>query len=118
MISYKHLAASLLLAGCISSANAQPQRLTDYRPSHEEIIQRYRDAAELDSLARNSIFKTTVLPNWQADNKGFWYRNNLKDSVQEYIYVDALAGKKAPAFDHAQLAAALSQASGKTVNAK
>lgn len=91
--------------------------LRPYQPSQEELLQRYRDAAELDSLARNTVFKTTVQPFWQGDHKSFWYRNHLKDSATEYMYVDAAAGKKAPAFDHAQLAAALSQASGKTVTA-
>jgi dienelactone hydrolase len=125
MSTYKFLTSISLLITSTLAVTAQPSPpkpntppVTDYRPSHEEIMQRYRDAAGLDSQARNTIFKTTVQANWQADGKGFWYRNNLKDSIQEYIYVDAAAGKKAPAFDHAQLAAALSQASGKTVNAK
>lgn len=111
------IASTLLMAGTLL-ANAQPNKPSGYRPGHEEILQRYRDAAELDSVARNTVFKTTVQPNWQAENKTFWYRNNLADSATEYIYVDAVAGKKAPAFDHAQLAAALSQATGKTINAK
>ncbi|MDF2190474.1 S9 family peptidase [Paraflavitalea sp. CAU 1676] len=107
---------SLLLAGFVA-AQAQPQPATAYRPSREEILQRYREAALLDSTARNTVFKSFVQPNWQADQKSFWYRNNLKDSATEYIYVDAASGKKAPAFDHAQLAAALSKAAGKTIPA-
>jgi dienelactone hydrolase len=99
-------------------ALAQPSRLINYQPSHEEMVQRYEAAAELDSLARNTVFKTTVQANWQTGNKSFWYRNILKDSATEYIYVDAASGKKGPAFDHAQLAVALSQASGKPVTAK
>jgi dipeptidyl aminopeptidase/acylaminoacyl peptidase len=106
-------------AGVVISTGIQKSAaLTPYRPSHEEILKRYQDAASLDSLARNTVLKTTVQAFWQPDNKGFWYRNNLKDSAQEYIYVDAVAGKKGPAFDHAQLATALSQASGKKVNAQ
>jgi dipeptidyl aminopeptidase/acylaminoacyl peptidase len=110
---YKFLAA-VFMAG-ITTAAAQPNRPVDYRPSHEEIVQRYRDGAILDSLARNTVFKSTVAAHWQADSKTFWYRNLLKDSITEYIYADAAAGTKRLAFDHAQLATALSQASGKTV---
>lgn len=117
MCANKLILTSALLVTGMLTVMAQPQKPVAYLPSHEEIVQRYHDAAELDSLARNSVFKTTVQAFWQPDNKGFWYRNNLKDSVQEYIYVDAVSGKKAHAFDHTQLAAALGQASGKTVNA-
>lgn len=123
------LTASLLMTGCLSAwaqqaavatsatpiAAASHATLPAYQPSAEEILQRYRRAAELDSLARNTVFKTTVQAYWQADQKHFWYRNNGKDSSMEYVYVDATAGKKGPAFDHEQLAKALSQASGKTV---
>lgn len=103
--------------GPFYNAPTQPQQaaLPEYRPSHEEIIQRYREAALLDSTARHTVFKTSVQAFWQTDSKGFWYRNILKDSVQEYIYVDAVSGIKRPAFDHGQLATALSQASGKIV---
>lgn len=117
MCANKLILTSALLVTGMLTVMAQPQKPVAYLPSHEEIVQRYHDAAELDSLARNSVFKTTVQAFWQPDNKGFWYRNNLKDSVQEYICVDAVSGKKAHAFDHTQLAAALGQASGKTVNA-
>ncbi|WP_276484198.1 S9 family peptidase [Paraflavitalea pollutisoli] len=106
---------SLLLAGALA-AQAQPQPATPYRPTQEEILQRYRSVAQLDTQARNTVLKSFVMPVWQADQKTFWYRNNLKDNTSEYIYVDAAAGKKGPAFDHAQLAAALSKAAGKTID--
>jgi dipeptidyl aminopeptidase/acylaminoacyl peptidase len=57
-----------------------------------------------------SIPKATVTPHWFADDTRFWYRNDLKDGAKEFILVDAEAGKRGPAFDHAKLAAALSKA--------
>ncbi|WP_315822437.1 S9 family peptidase [Paraflavitalea speifideaquila] len=118
MFTHKHIIISTCLVAGTLLTNAQPNKPTGYQPGREEIRQRYRDAAELDSLARNTVFKMTVQANWQADNKSFWYRNNGKDSTTAYIYVDAVTGKKAPAFDHDQLATALSQASDKTVSAQ
>lgn len=105
---------TLLLAGSLA-LQAQPPAITPYRPSAAEMLQRYRDAQLLDSLARNTVFKTYVQPNWQADQQSFWYRNSLKDSTTEYVYVDAAAGKRGAAFDHAALAGALSRATGQTV---
>ncbi len=86
-----------------------------YRPSRDEMLARYRKAAALDSIAnRNLVFKTSVVPNWQADGESFWYRNVLKDSVVEYLYVNAAKATKQKAFDHTRLAQALGKASGKT----
>ena len=65
-----------------------------YQPSRSEIMERYRKAKVLDSLASRSIFKTSVRPNWLPGGKAFWYRNYLKDSVQEYYYVDIEKGTR------------------------
>jgi dipeptidyl aminopeptidase/acylaminoacyl peptidase len=91
--------------------------LPAYQPTRAEELQRYRDMMLLDSIARNTVYKWRVQDNWQADGTGFWYSNTLKDSVVEYIYVDAVTGTRQPAFDHQQLAAALSSASGKNADA-
>ena len=52
----------------------------------------------LDSLAPRSIYKAAVKPHWRQDGSAFWYKNFLKDSVPEYIYVDVVKGtrKKMP----------------------
>jgi dipeptidyl aminopeptidase/acylaminoacyl peptidase len=68
--------------------------LPAYQPSGSEIMERYRKAKVLDSLASRTIFKTTVRPNWLPGDKAFWYRNYLKDSVQEYYYVDMEKGTR------------------------
>jgi dipeptidyl aminopeptidase/acylaminoacyl peptidase len=51
-----------------------------------------------------------VRPNW-LDGDRFWYRV-LTSTGSEFLMVDPAKGTRAPAFDHAKLAAALSTASG------
>jgi dipeptidyl-peptidase-4 len=55
-------------------------------------------------------------PTWLPGDR-FWYRNALEDEGSEFILVDPKRGTRAPAFDHAKIAAALSVATGKTCDA-
>ncbi|GGA99649.1 S9 family peptidase [Puia dinghuensis] len=73
-----------------------PQRpdSAPYQPTQAEIMQRYRKARMLDSIATRSIFKAAVHPHWSADNTSFWYRNILPDSVMEYVSVDMIHGTR------------------------
>ncbi|MGE5293359.1 MAG: hypothetical protein ACM3VT_00885, partial [Solirubrobacterales bacterium] len=57
-------------------------------------------------------YKGQIAPHWFAENKCFWYRNELSGGTREFILVDAEQGTRRPAFDHAKLATALSQAAG------
>jgi dipeptidyl aminopeptidase/acylaminoacyl peptidase len=57
-------------------------------------------------------YKGRVTPHWFADNKCFWYRNDLRGNSVEFILVNAEQGTRQPAFDHQKLAAALSKAAG------
>ncbi len=84
------IAVAQPMAGTSTSGGAQP--LPPYRPDRAEILDRYKKARYLDSIATRSIFKTAVRPHWAADNGSFWYRNILKDSVMEYISVDVAHG--------------------------
>ena len=77
-----------VFCACLSVL-AQP-----YQPLRSEILERYRKAKVLDSVATRSIFKATVKPHWAVDNGSFWYRNYLKDSVKEYISVDLIHGTR------------------------
>jgi dipeptidyl aminopeptidase/acylaminoacyl peptidase len=52
---------------------------------------------------------------WLADDR-FWYRNVTSEG-SEFVLVDPARGSRAPAFDHAKLAAALSAAAGATYDA-
>src|SRR5215510_1138825 len=54
------------------------------------------------------VYKSQITPHWFQENTRFWYRNDLRDGAKEFIVVDAEHGVRKPAFDHAQLAAALS----------
>src|SRR5688572_18130540 len=90
--------------------------LPAYTPSRSEMLDRYRAVAKLDSAVKNTTFKTSVQANWQEGGNALWYRNVLKDSVAEYIYVDVLKGIKQKAFDQEKMAAVLSQATGKTLD--
>ena len=58
------------------------------------------------------VLKADVRPVWLPDER-FWYRNTLAEGASEFVLVDPARGKRAPAFDHAALAAALSRATGK-----
>lgn len=83
-----------------------------YLPSQEEVAASYQSMAELDSIVKHTAYKLGVDAHWQPGSTSFWYRNVLKDSIMEYMYVDATSGKKSKAFDHERLAAALEKASG------
>ena len=107
--------AFLLL--CISIQLSAQQNYPQYIPTHEEVIASYKQSSLMDSMVKNKVFKTMVRANWQVDGQSFWYRNFLKDSVTEYIYVNAASGKKQAAFDHNKMAEALSRVSGKKLKA-
>lgn len=108
----------LLTAICLLAAHARAQQaLPLYMPDHQEMIARYKKAALLDSVSRNSVFKSAVNAHWQS-NDAFWYCNVVKDSIREYVYVDAAKAVKRPAFDAGKMAAGLEAATGKAVDAQ
>ena len=72
----------------------------------------YERSRNLAARMRDKVFKDRVRPHWLADNKRFWYRNDLAGGAREYIFVDAVKGERRIAFDHARLAAALAKATG------
>jgi dipeptidyl aminopeptidase/acylaminoacyl peptidase len=57
----------------------------------------------------DKIAGESVNPNWLADGARFWYRNST-GSGHEFTLVDPVRNTKAPVFDHARLAAAMSMA--------
>ncbi len=63
------------------------------------------------------VYKTTVRPHWFAENKQFWYRNDLAGGAREFILVDTEKGIRRPAFDHARVAAILSEKNDQAVDA-
>ncbi|MFD2887580.1 S9 family peptidase [Chitinophaga cymbidii] len=89
-----------------------------WQPDHKEMLERYRHAKAMEEATRNTVFRAGVQPHWQADGSSFWYRNVLKDSVLEYIYVQPFAKKKQAAFDHMKLAEALGRVTGRTLDGR
>jgi hypothetical protein len=83
-----------------------------------DLRQAYQRAAALAASTRGKVFKDTLTPHWFADNTCFWYRNELSEGAKEFVVVDAAKGKRAPAFDHDRLAAALTQAADKKYDGK
>ena len=61
------------------------------------------------------VYRAGVRAVWQ-DGERFWYRVTTAEGT-EFVMVDSAKGAKAPAFDHAKLAAALSTAAGATFDA-
>ncbi len=78
----------------------------------------YERAKNLRKLTREKVFRTKVQPHWFAENTKFWYRNDLADKRREFVLVDVIAATRGPAMDHARLAKALSEKTGKQHDAK
>lgn len=75
----------------------------------------YDRAANLPRVTRDKVFRDRVAPKWFDGNKRFWYRNDLAAKAREFVLVDAGAGRRELAFDHAKLAEVLAKASGEKV---
>ncbi len=86
---------------------AQSQPLQQYKPTHEEMLQRYGSVALKDSLSKVAVYKNSVHAHWLQNGTAFWYANVLKDSAIEYILVNATNGSKRKAFNNSQLTQAL-----------
>jgi len=115
--SYKVL-LSLFFILTISTyiATAQPQPLPIFKPSREEVIERYKAVAAKDSAVKNTIYKASIDAHWLPGGNAFWYRNILHDSTTDYQLVNAASGAKRKAFNEAELANALSKTSNQTID--
>jgi dipeptidyl aminopeptidase/acylaminoacyl peptidase len=76
----------------------------------------YDRANHLDQLIRDTTFRMQVAPHWTANGDGCFYRINDPNGVRNWIWVDALAGTRQPAFDNVKLASALSPAIGRKLD--
>jgi dipeptidyl aminopeptidase/acylaminoacyl peptidase len=61
------------------------------------------------------VFRSGIRPTWTANDR-FWYRITTAEG-SEFVLVDTAKGTRAPVFDHAKLAAAISAAAGITYDA-
>lgn len=67
------------------------------------------------------VYRDKIEPHWFADHFGttnlFWYRTESAGGQNEFVFVNASTATRQPAFDHARVAAALQQATGRPVEA-
>jgi len=88
---------------------AKPPKSIAKRPT---ILEAYKRAERFESGQMSKlVYKANVEAHWIGDSPRFWYRSDVRGK-SEFILVDAERGTRAPAFDHARLAAGLSKASG------
>lgn len=76
----------------------------------------YDRAATLGQRTRDSVFRDRVRPEWIAGGPRFWYRVATAPGRHEFVVVDPEKGTRLPAFDHKQLAKALSGAIDRPVD--
>jgi dipeptidyl-peptidase-4 len=74
-------------------------------------------AASHDDQVKGAILNAHVDAHWLEGGTRFWYRRQTASQRYEFMLVDALAGTRAPAFDHARMAQALGAALGRPVAA-
>ncbi|MCA9064343.1 MAG: DPP IV N-terminal domain-containing protein, partial [Planctomycetaceae bacterium] len=63
------------------------------------------------------VYRDRVTPVWLSGNSQFWYRIDLSEGRREFWLVDAEAGTRLPAFDHAQVATQLAKITGMEIAA-
>jgi dipeptidyl aminopeptidase/acylaminoacyl peptidase len=77
------------------------------------MVTAYDRVDDYEEVASSPVYKFEIEPHWLAGNDRFWYRNGLPGGRQEFVLIDAVAGSRKPAFDHAKLAAGLSSTAGR-----
>jgi dipeptidyl aminopeptidase/acylaminoacyl peptidase len=103
-----HRPAFQLLLFLVFSSAAMFPHLTRAEDPLDAPFQRPRGPAGDDG-----VYKERIVPHWLAGGAAFWYRDDLPRGKREFILIDAVKGVRAPAFDHAKLAASLKAATGK-----
>jgi dipeptidyl aminopeptidase/acylaminoacyl peptidase len=68
--------------------------------------------------AQPRIFQDTVQPHWFGNGSQFWYRRDLPQGAREFVRVDALSGRRQPAFDHQRVARSLGLLTAAAVDGK
>jgi dipeptidyl aminopeptidase/acylaminoacyl peptidase len=70
----------------------------------------YDRAEKLNARFRNKVYRQQIEPHWFDGNRQFWYTVQTGPEAYECVLVDAEAGTRRAAFDHARLAAAMNTA--------
>jgi len=95
-----------MLIGGLEAARVHAQAAPAPGGTQEDYT-RARKLSRAAALVRNAL----VVPHWIGNRDEFWYRRDT-ESGHEFVTVDAATGRKHPSFDHAGIAAALSEAMG------
>ena len=69
------------------------------------------------AAAQPKVYRDRVEPQWFSNDQKFWYRVDQKDGGREFVVVDAMAGSRSAAFDHAVVATKLTELLEKPVSA-
>lgn len=75
----------------------------------------YDRADKLRQSTRNTVFRKSVKPHWDSDGNRFWYKISTGPKTHEFVFVDAVAGSRGAAFDHAAFAKVLAEDTGNEV---
>src|SRR5688500_11526202 len=75
----------------------------------QDVKAAYDRAESLGRRTQGLAYNVPETPNWLEKTTKVWYRKSVKGG-NEFVLVDAATKIKAPAFDHAKLATALSTA--------
>lgn len=108
---------SFVISFLLVCSTANAQSLSPFRPTHGEMVARYKANIIRDSIVKNTVLRTSVRAHWLKGDQSFWYLNILADSATEYLLAD-ITGKKKPLFDKAGLASQLSKTLGEPVDAQ
>lgn len=99
---------AIVAAGLVPAPEAAAQALRPYRPDSVSSSEYARAEQFVFYNAERMTAGLSVAPRWLGPSR-FWYRNDAYGG-HEFVMVDAAARTRRPAFDHARLAAALSEA--------
>jgi dipeptidyl aminopeptidase/acylaminoacyl peptidase len=77
----------------------------------------YDRAAKLGERYQGKALNVRPLINWSASGDQIVYRQSKPDGSTHFVQLDVVTGKRTPAFDHERLAAELSKATKKTIQA-
>jgi dipeptidyl aminopeptidase/acylaminoacyl peptidase len=100
---------SLVLVVSATLSAQQPARvLTSADYAHAEQFMTYNTSPLVYGTDYQRDVNTGIRANWLSGGR-FWYRV-VRENGAEFVLVDPEKGRRAPAFDHARLAAALSGA--------
>ena len=78
------ISAILLLAGSLNTSGQERQNTPQGPAPRRGRMQRRVEG----------YYKSRITPHWFADNKCFWYRNDLSEEKREFILVNAETGER------------------------